>query len=53
VISEQLGREEERDCALADTGRTVQQIRVRRALGERCGQQALCLVLLGDGRERH
>jgi len=53
VIPKKLGCKEERDGALADAGRTVQQIGVRRALGERCGQQALRFVLLCDGRERH
>ena len=53
VLAEQLGREEHREGALADAGRPVQQVRVRRPLGERSRQQALRLVLLRDGGERH
>src|SRR5437764_10441168 len=53
VIAQQLGREEKRDRALADAGRTVEEIGVRGALGERSRQQALRLVLLRDGGECH
>ena len=53
VLAEQLGGEEQREVALADAGRAVQEICVRRSLRERGGEEALGLVLLGDGFERH
>ena len=51
VVAEQLGREEEREVALADAGRAVQEIGVRRPLAQRGRQEALRLVLLRDGLE--
>ena len=51
VVAEQLGGEQDREVALPDAGRAVQEIRVRRPLGERRGEQALRLVLFRYGFE--
>ncbi len=49
---EQRAREHERGLALADAGRAVEQVRVRRALAERRLEQARRLELLREARER-
>ena len=53
VLAQQLSREEKCDVTLADPRRPVQQVRVRRSFRERGSEEALGLVLLGDGLERH
>ena len=53
VVAEQLRREQEREPALADARRAVQEVRVRRSLGEGGREQALRLELLGDPVEAH
>src|SRR5207244_3094447 len=51
VVAKELRSEAARELALADAGRAVEEIRVRRALLQRGGEQSLCLVLLRDGLE--
>ncbi len=53
VVAEQLGREQECVISLADAGRPVQEIRVRRAFGERRREQTLRLELFGERGEAH
>ena len=51
VVAEQLGREAPRELPLADPGRAVEEIGVRRPLLQRGRQQPLRLVLLRNGLE--
>ena len=51
VVAKELGSEAARELALADAGRAVEEIGVRRALLQRGGEQSLCLVLLRNGLE--
>ena len=51
VVAEQLRREAPRELALADAGRTVEEIGVRRPFLQRGREQPLGLVLLRNGFE--
>ena len=51
VVAKELRSEAARELALADAGRAVEEIGVRRALLQRGGEQSLCLVLLRNGLE--
>ena len=51
VVAEQLGREAPRELALADAGRAVEEVRVRRAFLQGRREQPLRFVLLRNGLE--
>ena len=51
LVAEQLGRERERRRPLTHAGRAVEQVRVRRPLGEGGCEEALGLLLLRNRRE--
>ena len=51
VVAEQLGREAPRELPLADAGRAVEEVGVRRPVLQRRRQQPLRLVLLRNGLE--
>jgi len=53
VVAEQLGREEQGEVALADAGRAVEEIRVRRAFRQGGREEALRLELFGQRVEAH
>src|SRR5438093_3854148 len=52
-VAEQRARESNGPTSLADAGRAVEEVRVRRPLGERRREQALRLLLLGKALEAH
>ena len=51
AIADQLAREGDRRVSLPHSGRTVEEVRVRGALGERCAEQPLRLGLLRNAVE--
>ena len=53
AVADQLAGERGRRSPLADTGRPVEEVRVSRPFRERGREQALGLLLLRKGLERH